>query len=177
MFVHKHSRLEGRQKTPLRHSLLTRFLQNIFLYLHFCRGRRVSFMCCINKLKASFCRVEFYWLDCEFQAMKCRVSTLSSPLSPAPIWKIKTKCFVSWNTLNLLLWLWLFLWLRNNSFGNGFCQYVIDSFVIWCEICPRLRIQLYLLIGLARSKQTNENIIGSHTREGGREVITSNGSK
>ena len=91
-------------------------------------------------------------------------------LSAAPIWKIKTKCFVSWNTLNLLLWLWLFLWLRNNSFGNGFCQYVIDSFVIWCEICPRLRIQLYLLIGLARSQQTNKNIRGSHTagrEEGG----------
>ena len=41
--------------------------------------RCVSFMFCINKLQESFCRVEFYWLeDCEFQAMKCRVS---SPLS------------------------------------------------------------------------------------------------
>ena len=32
------------------------------------------FMFCINKLKASFCCDEFYWLECEFQAMICRVS-------------------------------------------------------------------------------------------------------
>ena len=59
------------------------------------------------------------------------------------------------------------------GFGNGFCQYVIDSFVIWCEICPRLRIQLYLLIGLARSQQTNENIISALTLGRREEGVTS----